>query len=125
MPQVHVPLEKAKITGAAKLHPGRFKNRANLTTAPIGGPPSWLSPEERMAWAMFVDEIPWLTQADRVVLEVASRLRADMMASRVPSISLLNLLRQCCAQLGATPADRAKITVPNAPDADADEAHFH
>jgi hypothetical protein len=125
MPAVHTPLEKARITGAIKTNPERFKNRADPKLDHVGDPPHWMSRAEKRAWALICDEIPWLTRADRMLVEVAARLRARMMSDEFVTVPTLNLLRQVCAQLGATPADRAKITVPNEPPADPQESHFH
>lgn len=41
-----------------------------------------------------------------------------------PTIQVLNLLRQCLGQLGATPADRGKITIWNGEEADPADEHF-
>jgi hypothetical protein len=76
-----------------------------------------------MVWYMFRDEIPWLTRADRAVLEVATRLRTRMMYDN-PTLQVMSLLRQCLSYLGATPADRGRISRADAERTEAVDEHF-
>lgn len=112
MPNPRTPTAKARITGADQRHPERFKDRVDPELDGIGEPSIFLGPTEMAAWEAFKRELPWLTEADRTVLEMASKLRAKMWQDSTPVIGSMTLLRQCLGQLGATPADRSKITEP-------------
>jgi hypothetical protein len=120
-----IPLAKARLTGRDKVNPERFKDRLDVDIAPIGSPPSWLDADQKKVWCLFRAEIPWLTEADRGLVEIATRLRSRMMHDGwEPSVAMLNLLRSCIGQMGGTPVDRSRIKVADEPPADAQERHF-
>lgn len=125
MPAPRQPRLKAALTGADKVNPGRFAGRADPKTNPLGDPPFWLKGNERVAWEMFKSELPWLTDSDRVVVEIASTIRAGMMEGRLVGYQALTLLKQCASVMGATPADRSKIMTMDEPEADPTDKHFH
>ncbi|MNR97625.1 hypothetical protein D3C72_288090 [compost metagenome] len=76
-------------------------------------------------WEGFKLELPWLTEADRSVMEIASALRAQFKTDPMNmGVTKLNLLRLCLAQLGATPADRSKIGVGDGDEEDPDDTFF-
>lgn len=83
-----------------------------------------MSLDQQAMWRTFVREVPWLTEADRAVLEIATTIRAKLASGVEVGVGSLNLLRQCLGQMGATPADATKITVPDGEDEDPDEAFF-
>jgi KaiC/GvpD/RAD55 family RecA-like ATPase len=56
--------------------------------------------------------LPWLNRSHRCIVGIASIARADHEAG-CADIKMLNLLRQCLGQLGASPADASKITMPD------------
>ncbi len=65
-------------------------------------------------------------ESDRALVEIASYLRARLMASARKSASgAMNQLRMCMAQMGATPADRSKVAVPDEPDDDPADRFFN
>jgi hypothetical protein len=63
------------------------------------------------AWAEFEAELPWLNRSHRCLVGIASIARAEL-ASGCADAKMLNLLRQCLGQMGASPADASKITMP-------------
>jgi hypothetical protein len=114
------PLSRAQATGRTTKDPARFASRRRVTQArPLGQPPSWLTAEQRKAWALFAAELPWLNGAHRAILELASVLRARLMSGETPGVNALTLYRQTLGQLGGTPADESKIQAP-APEDDGD-----
>jgi hypothetical protein len=79
----------------------------------LGKPPSWMKKVSQVeAWQMFSDELPWLNQSHRSLVEIAASIRARVMMGDDIGIKALNLLRQCLGSMGATPADSSKVTMP-------------
>jgi hypothetical protein len=112
MARPRTPLAKAKATGQILHNPARFKGRNEPeSTGPLGPPPAWLKKTAAEAWEAFDDELPWLNRSQRCIVAIASIARADL-AAGVADTKMLNLLRQCLGQLGATPSDASKIAVP-------------
>lgn len=105
------PLAKAKLTGATVAHASRYADRKEPKVKPIGNPPKHLDAVQLECWAMFADEMPWLGKADRVILELASRLRARMMTEGEFGVSAIAQLRMCLQSMGGTPTDRQKVPV--------------
>jgi hypothetical protein len=118
MPRPRVPLDRARITGADVTNPGRFADRSDPKTMPLGDPSDWMGGEQRIAWNMFRVEVPWFMESDRVLVEIAACLRARLMTGEDVGVSALNQLRMCAAQIGATPVDRSKVSVPDEPSED-------
>jgi phage terminase small subunit len=112
MPRPQTPLAKAKLTGADKKHPDRFRDRSEPVASgkPIGSAPPYLSANAKKAWKAFCDELGWLVHEDRAALEVASIMRGEIMA-RTPDLpaSFFTAYRQAISSLGATPVDRSKV----------------
>jgi hypothetical protein len=80
---------------------------------------------QRAAWERFRREVPWLMESDRVLVEIASYLRARTMVGEEVSVGALNQLRMCMAQMGATPADKSKVAVPEGPSEDRADRFFN
>lgn len=113
------PLGKAKTEGRDKINAGRFKDRKEPDAkGPLGKPPTWLKDTEqskaKSAWLLFEREIPWLTESHRMLVGMAATIQGRLMAGQEVGVQSLNLLRQMLGQMGATPADASKITVPDA-----------
>jgi hypothetical protein len=109
MPRKRTPKERAEITGAARTNPGRFAGRSTPWTGPLGDAPAWLSPGQVAAWEVLRAEIPWLQVTDRILVGIASIILARVMAGEDVGATLLNQLRLCMTQMGATPADRSRV----------------
>ena len=106
-----VPEAVAQVTGAAAKNPQRHRDRANPKVTKLGPPPTYLNPEEVRAWRLFEAELPWLGSSDRVVVEMAVRIRAKM-AEGMLSMAAMTEMRQILNALGATPAARSKVIAP-------------
>lgn len=122
MARPRTPLAKAALTGADQINPGRFKSRSEPEKSgrPVGKPPAYLPPMAKKAWAVFVDELPWLTFEDRGALEIVSIMRAAIMsglAADTPA-SFFSTYRMTLSSLGATPVDRTKVYQPPTDDED-------
>ncbi len=105
-----IPKAKAAVSGAAIKNPGRFTGR-NEPSAPLGDPSLLLKENERDAWLCFTGELPWLVESDRALLEVASALRARILARDGVGINHLQVYSAILSKLAATPVDRSRVSV--------------
>jgi hypothetical protein len=120
-----LPELKAKVSGAEIKNPQRHRNRkAPDPASPIGEPPDWMGGEQRIVWKAFAAELPWLNGSHRAVLEIATTIRARLVSGEEVGVQALNLLRQCLGQMGATPADATKVTLPDGESDDPEDKFF-
>ncbi|MBL0934830.1 MAG: hypothetical protein IBJ07_08775 [Rhizobiaceae bacterium] len=118
MARPRTPLAKAKAEGREKMNAGRFKDRSEPgAKGPLGRPPTWMKDTDdckaKSAWLLFDREIPWLTESHRILVGMASMVQGAIMAGQDVGVQRMNFLRQILGQMGATPADASKITVPD------------
>lgn len=128
MPRPRTPAVKALATGAAAKNPRRHKSRSEpRASGDLGAPSAWLDVWGKRAFERFRKELPWLKESDRVLVELASSLRGKLM-NPDPEVGLglngMQELRRCLSQLGATPADRSKVSVPDGDEEDPEDAFF-
>jgi hypothetical protein len=113
MPAPRLPKAKAELTGAMLTHPGRYRDRKEPHSAesarPLGQPSTFLSGFQVEAWEAYKRELPYLTEGDRSVVEVASVIRGRLFSGVEVGVPQLNTLRVLLGQLGATPTDRSKV----------------
>lgn len=106
------PAELAKLKGAVKKNPQRYRKEAPTTGKGLGKPPAHL-PDEVVAVWKELDKcsLPGvLTSADRFVMEVAASLLAEFRTNRADfKAAKYSHLIGCLARLGLTPADRQKL----------------
>jgi hypothetical protein len=117
-------LAKAKATGRVLHDKKRFENRADpVVKDPLGKPPKWMKKASQIeAWCTLAEEVPWLNRSHRAVVGIASEVLGKLIAGEDVSVNGLNLLRLCLSQLGATPVDASKITMPEEEDDEPDPA---
>jgi phage terminase small subunit len=114
---------KAKASGADVKNPGRHTGRTTPKgIPPIGAPPAWMDPMQKKAWAAVVRELPWLKESHRMLVTMTTMLRTDLELGSI-SMAKMQELRRCLSQLGATPADESKVSLPDDDD-DEDEGLF-
>lgn len=118
------PLAKAQIMAADRKNPQRYRGRNDPACSPIGEASRFLNDQQREAWQSFVAEIPWLTAADRPLLELASVLRAGFTADTMTGINRLQVYSSILSKLGATPVDRSRIGAPADDREDETEQYF-
>ena len=116
MAKPRIPKMKAEVTGAALQNPARFEARNDPSVAHLGAPSAYLSEDAKRAWGCFTAELPWLVESDRALLEVASTIRARFWTGDPVGINSLQTFSAILSKLGATPADRSRVTMPSAPD---------
>lgn len=112
MPRPRTPKLKAIVGGRALINPGRYRDRTEPKSPPLGEPPARLSPSAKKAWRAFQRELPWLKQSHRALVELASHVRAKVFDDPEPTVAHLNLMRLLLSQMGATPVDESKINLP-------------
>ncbi|WP_172332461.1 hypothetical protein [Mangrovicoccus sp. HB161399] len=125
MPRPKTPLRKARLTGADKAHPERFRGRSEpaVREDPVGDPPAYLPPDAKAVWAECSENLPWLVRADRQALEAASvaigQVRMLAKAGELVPASMLSAANTAIGKLGASPTDRSKVwQKPDEDDAD-------
>jgi hypothetical protein len=118
MPRKRTPIELARATGRLKKDPARFAGRSEPQTGRLGKASSWMSKEQAAVWELFRCEYPWLQRSDRGLVEIATLLRARVLAGEDIGTAGLNQLRLCCGMMGGTPADRSKVGLVEEPDED-------
>lgn len=111
MARNRVPATKAETSGANLVHPGRFKNRkAPKKVRPLGAPYARMTPEQKLAWKEFQDEMPWLNSGHRVLVRLASVWAAKLDDPEGDfGVSATQALSSILSKLGATPVDETKV----------------
>jgi hypothetical protein len=109
MGRPRLPQPIAEVTAAAIKNPQRFRDRKEPETGPLGAPPAHLPMAVQECWNLFARELPWLTDADRAIVEGASHLRHRMMSDPECPVAVFTQLRLIMQALGGTPTTRTKI----------------
>lgn len=124
------PLAMAKLKGAHKKNPQRFRKAMELeedqkaaaakgqpapSVSPLGLIPEHLSDEAKKAWFELETYIPpgILSQSDRILLELTANMLGEY--RRSPSrfaTNKLPMMLKYLAHLGLTPTDRRKLALP-------------
>ena len=112
MPRPRTPMAKAESTGQTIANPMRFKSRKEPKSRTLGKPSFHLSDLEKAVWESFKLELPWLTERDRALVEVACQARSCLM-QRGFKADVAAQLRICLSAMGATPADATKVSTPD------------
>lgn len=114
MPAPRKPAVLLEMSGSLEKHPQRRRTEP-VVAAPFGSPPAHLTKEHKAAWREIAKAAPAgvLTGADRVAVELAARMLVRIRTTDFTAAEA-NGLRALLGQLGMTPADRSKVSVPNA-----------
>ncbi|KFC68435.1 hypothetical protein FF80_01875 [Devosia sp. LC5] len=125
MPRPRTPIDKARATGAILNHPSRYKEAPCSTSRgePLGDPPDWLTEPQATAWRDLVGALPWLDLSHGGIVGITANLLAQLRAGDA-TVSAMNLLRLCLGQLGATPVDARRVTIPEPESDDPAEKYF-
>jgi hypothetical protein len=112
MGRPRLPKQVAHITGADERSPGRYKDRTEPEVGSLGPAPARLSEAQRVIWDQLRDDLPWLGQSDRHLVELAARIQAQIEdpATETP-ISLYAQMRLLLSSMGGTPVDRGRVRV--------------
>ena len=114
MPTFKQPIEQARLSGAAKVHPERHGGKIPKSKLPLGEAPEHLSKDAAECWFEISSiALPGvMTGADRLLLEVKANHLADYRKdpSGYPT-TRLNQFILCLARFGMSPSDRTKLGV--------------
>lgn len=115
------PTAVLELKGAFKKDPARGKARANepVPTGSIGAPPVALAEDEKALWNELAVVGTWLTDADRLMLEIACRLMASFRKNELDGGGISKLITSL-AKLGFSPTDRSKVNAPGAKEPEED-----
>lgn len=113
-----LPAVKADVTGAADKNPQRHRERSEPQGRPLGDAPTFLDAHGVQAWEGFKRELPWLMESDRAVMEVCSQVRGLLLSGDDVGVTKLSMYQSMLSKLGATPADRTRVSVPEGDDGD-------
>ena len=107
--------------GAFKKDPQRARAPEPESKHPIGNAPSYFTETQREAWHDFVTDAPpgVLSGAERVLVEMITRLMAEIRESDEVKASVFSRLESLIGKCGMTPADRPRVGV--APPKDAND----
>ncbi|MFN9476370.1 hypothetical protein [Acidovorax sp.] len=109
MPRARTPKAKAEVSGAAQHDPQRFNSRKGpKRIRPVGEPYATMTDAEKLAWAEFQRELPWLTASHRILLRMACVLSARMESGEM-GVEAMKALSSLLSKLGATPVDETKV----------------
>jgi len=118
MPRHKQPEEVARLKGAHRDNPARYRNRPAKHPDSVGRAPAYLRKEAKRAWNELVKwSLPGVLSAtDRPTLEVFANLLADFRdaPSEFPAPKIASMLT-CIGRLGMTPSDRQKIIMAKQP----------
>ncbi len=109
MANPRLPADKARITGAAALHPGRHASRKEPKTKALGAPTAFLDEHGQRAWEGFRREMSWLQESDRAAVEVCALVRGQLLSGEDVGVTKLSMYQSVLSKLGGTPADRSRV----------------
>jgi hypothetical protein len=69
-----------------------------------------MTEEQKEAWDQFRDELPWLNNSHRALLEVACNVRARLAVGAEVGINVLQTYSSILSKLAATPVDETKVS---------------
>jgi len=109
------PTAVLELKGAFKKNPSRGADRKNepIPDGAIGDPPPELGDAEKSLWAELAIVGSWLTNGDRLLLEIACRLMVMFRGDKLDGGGISKLIT-ALSKLGFSPTDRSKVNAPGA-----------
>jgi hypothetical protein len=118
------PKAKADVSGASTVNPSRYRDRStSAQTRPVGDPYPKMTDAQKVCWAEFKAELPWLNSAHRPLLRLACVLAARMDEPTF-GVQATMTLSAILSKLGATPVDESKVHRPPEEDEDPADRFF-
>jgi len=108
VPPAPKPIEYLKMSGALEKNRNGYGNRSETDSPPLGDPSPHLSTEEAEAWRQFQEEVPWLKECHRALIEIASNLRAGIRKG-LTTAGDKRLMLSILNAIGATPSMSGRI----------------
>ena len=116
------PLEVAKLKGAVKKDPQRYKNKPVKSKYGLGEPPKHMTKEAKLIWHEIAKITPAgvLTASERMLFEIVCDLMAEYRAPDSSGFSpaKLTILERMLGKLGMNPIDRQRLGVQPTPPKD-------
>ena len=109
MARPRLPTAKAEVSGASVIHPERHRPRKGPKFRALGAPFARMTDLQKEAWDQFRDELPWLNNSHRALLEVACNVRARLAEGAEVGINVLQTYSSILSKLAATPVDETKV----------------
>lgn len=115
------PTAALELKGAFKKDPQRKAARKSEPhpTGPVGVPPAAFDADECRLWNELAGYGFWLTDADRLMLEIAVKLMVLFRKNALDGGGISKLIG-ALAKLGFSPTDRSKVQAPGAKEPEAD-----
>ncbi|WP_425963893.1 hypothetical protein [Rhizobium nepotum] len=115
------PTAALELKGAFKKDPKRKTERAGepVPDGAIGEAPEHLVEDEAALWGELAGYGFWLTNADRLMLEIAVKLMVLFRAGGLDGGGISKLIA-ALAKLGFSPSDRSKVQAPGAKEPETD-----
>lgn len=109
------PTAVLELKGAFKKDPARGKARVNepKPDGSVGDPPTELGDAEKKLWRELAEVGTWLTNGDRLILEIACRLMVLFRLNQIDGGGISKLIT-ALSKLGFSPTDRSKVNAPGA-----------
>jgi hypothetical protein len=118
MPQVRKTTQQLEISGTMLAHPEVKRARAREAKAdvPLGLPPKHLSADEKAMWheILFNAARGTLLSSDRLTVEILAIIFAKFRRREKLLGSEWTRMGACLSLIGFTPADRSRVTAPDA-----------
>jgi hypothetical protein len=119
MARPRTPSALLELNGTFESHPGRkrAREREPKPSEPLGPPPTHLQEQEAAVWLELSGLMPYgvATNLDRPTFEIACCLLTKFRYSRgTMSGAQMSLLATLLGRFGMSPAERSRITVPEA-----------
>lgn len=125
MARPRLPQAKAEVSGAIIHDAGRFASRkVSKSTRDIGEPYARMTDTQKLAWADFRSDLPWLNSSHRVLLRLACVWAAKMDEDGEINTTASQVLSSILSKLGATPVDETKVNHGDDSDEDPADAFF-
>lgn len=115
------PTAALELKGAYKKDPQRKADRKDepKPSGAVGKAPDFFDAEERLIWDDLAEFGFWLTDADRLMLEIAVKLMSMFRKNTLDGGGISKLIT-ALSKLGFSPTDRSKVQAPGAKEPEAD-----
>lgn len=115
------PTAALELKGAYKKDPQRKAERKDepKPTTPVGAAPDFFDADEKLIWNDLAGFGFWLTDADRLMLEIAVKLMSLFRKNALDGGGISKLIT-ALSKLGFSPTDRSKVQAPGAKEPEAD-----
>lgn len=110
------PLEIAKLKGADKINPQRYRDAPTVNPMGIGQPPEHMKQGAKVIWFEILGIMPpgVITASERIALETLSNILLEYRADPFGFSAMKHaVIDRKLSELGLTPASRRKISVPS------------